>query len=132
VAASSVSDTLIGFTDVMATLADVVGMKLPTEAGPDSVSFYPTLVGAAKESKSLRKNLVVGNSIRVGDWKWIEGYEPLIFSRPDAGKTPDRNDPPGLLFDLASDPHETTNLAQTEPEITQGLQAEFKRVRNQP
>ena len=45
VGAGSVSDQTISFTDVLATLTDVVGRDLPAGAGPDSFSFLPALKG---------------------------------------------------------------------------------------
>ena len=41
VRAGSACDQTISFTDVLATMADVVGKDLPAGAGPDSFSFLP-------------------------------------------------------------------------------------------
>ena len=84
VKAGSTSAQLICFTDIMATLADVTGAKLPDDAGPDSFSFLPSLLGTQPEDKPVRESLVIGKSIRSGPWKWIEGREPVFFMRPAA------------------------------------------------
>ena len=48
VRAGSSSDQLIGLTDLLATCADLVGVKLPDNAGEDSVSILPALCGSDK------------------------------------------------------------------------------------
>jgi arylsulfatase A-like enzyme len=68
--------------------------------------------------------LVVGRSLRSGPWKWIEGREPLSFQRK-AGTYPAQDEPPGQLYNLVDDPHETRNLASTRPEVVAELKAKF-------
>src|SRR5262249_15998511 len=77
--AASRSDRLICLTDVMATCADIVGVKLPDNAGEDSVSFLPTLKGEAQASRSA----VVHHSIN-GSFAIREGNRKLILC-PDSG-----------------------------------------------
>jgi arylsulfatase A len=128
VKANSISRQLICFTDVMATLAELTGSKLPAGAGPDSFSFLPVLRGKQPENKPVRGSLVVGKSIRSGPWKWIEGYEPALFMRPESGFVPAKTEAPGQLFNLAADPRETNNLAARHPEIIARLKAELARI----
>jgi arylsulfatase A-like enzyme len=129
VKAGSLSRQLICFTDVMATLADAAGAGLPADAGPDSFSFLRVLLGKQPENKPVRESLVIGNSIRSGAWKWIEGHEPALFMRPESGFIPAKTEAPGQLFNLADDPRETTNLAAPQPEIVARLQSELARIR---
>ncbi|MBM4094639.1 MAG: hypothetical protein FJ276_35315, partial [Planctomycetes bacterium] len=42
------------FTDMMATLADVIDAELPDDAGPDSFSFLPVLLGTQPEDRPVR------------------------------------------------------------------------------
>ena len=128
VKSGSSSAQTICFTDVMATLADMTQAKLPDDAGPDSFSFYDELLGQQPRDTPVRKSLVVGRSFRSGAWKWIDGREPLLFSRADSGTYPARNEPPGQLYNLADDPRETTNLAATKPEIVARLKAELEQI----
>ncbi|MGA0846585.1 MAG: sulfatase family protein, partial [Luteolibacter sp.] len=78
VEAASQSEQTICFTDLMATLADVVGIKLPADAGPDSFSFYPVLCRRQPAEQPVRGPIVMqsGSSrarlIRSGDWKLID------------------------------------------------------------
>jgi arylsulfatase A-like enzyme len=123
----STSAQTIGFTDVMATLAEAAGTKLADDAGVDSVSFLPALLG--QTAGRVRDSLVVGQSFRMGQWKWIEGRERRLFQLPNSGTDPAAGEPPGLLYNLAEDPRETTNLTAARPEVVTRLVAELERVR---
>ncbi len=95
-----VNDTPLCLTGLLATCADLVQKKLPADAGEDSFSFLPALLG--KENKNQKNLSIVHHSyfgtfaIRIGDWKLIPG-----------GKT---------LFNMKTDPYEKTNLYNEQPE----------------
>jgi len=110
----SVCDQTICLTDLLATCADILDVKLPATAGEDSVSILPGLLGTAAEPlreaiihQPLRRQL----AIRQGPWK-------LIFSAEGAG---------GELYDLHNDLGETTNVASKHPEVVETLTALLKR-----
>ena len=128
VKAGSTAAQTVCFTDVMATLAAATGATLEAEAGPDSFSFLPVLLGAQPAAKPVRESLVIGRSIRSGRWKWIEGREPVRFGRSASGTYPAAGEPPGQLYDLEADPRETTNLAAAQPEVVARLKAELARI----
>ncbi|MEO5740298.1 MAG: arylsulfatase, partial [Vicinamibacterales bacterium] len=128
VKAGTVSAQTICFTDVMATLAEVMHATLPGDAGPDSVSFLPVLLGTQPARTPLRESLIVGQSIRMGDWKWIDGREPAAFQRPERGLIPAEGSQPGQLYNLADDPAESKNLAADRPEIVARLKAARARI----
>lgn len=129
VKAGATSAQLVGFTDVAATLAEISGATLGEEDAPDSFSFARVLTGERREDQPIRASLVVGNSIRMGDWKYIEGRENLFFGRANSGKEPPAGAPAGQLFDLRNDLGETTNLASARVEVATELQRELKRIR---
>ena len=56
VKAGAKSDQLICLADFMATVAEIVGEKLPANAGEDSVSILPALLG--KDTRPLREAIV--------------------------------------------------------------------------
>jgi arylsulfatase A-like enzyme len=125
----STSAQTICFTDMMATLVEASGTPLAAEAGPDSFSFLPVLLGTQPADKPVRESLAIGRSIRSGPWKYIEGREPEFFMRPGSKNIPEPAEPPGQLFHLGDDPHETKNLAAEKPEVVAKLQAELERIR---
>jgi len=124
----SISAQTVCFTDVLATLAAVTQAKLAEDAGPDSFSFLPVLLGTQPVNKPVRDSLVVGKSIRSGPWKWIEGREPVFFARAGSPTYPAKDEAPGQLYNLADDPHETKNLAGEKPEMVAKLKDEFART----
>ncbi|MBM3981992.1 MAG: hypothetical protein FJ304_17300 [Planctomycetes bacterium] len=98
--------------DLLATLADVLGAKLPATAGEDSVSLMPLLRG---EDKPIHEAVVHHSStgvfaVRSGKWKLILG--------PGSGAT-DGTKP--HLYDLAADIGEKTDLAAKHPEEVKRL-----------
>jgi len=124
----STSGQLICFSDIMATLAEASGARLPADAGADSFSFLPVLFGTQPEDKPVRESLVIGRSIRSGPWKWIEGREPEFFMRPGSPTIPAQNEPPGQLYNLADDLSESKNLAAEKPAVVVKLQTELARI----
>lgn len=134
VAAGSVSRQLICFTDLLATFAAMVGVNLPEDAGPDSFDLLPVLRGEQEENQPVRPSLVMasGNrtmTVRVGDWKLIEGLGSGGFSKPRRVQ-PEAGGPTGQLYNLAEDLDESHNLFAERPQIVAQLRAELKRVRD--
>jgi len=126
VKAGTVSDQTICFTDLLATFADICGAKLPAGAGPDSFSFLPVLEGLQPADKPIRGPIVMqaGSSsammIRSGDWKFINQLGSGGFTKPSSIKPM----PGGLavqLYNLRTDPAETTNLAAQRPDKVEQL-----------
>jgi arylsulfatase A-like enzyme len=113
----SVCDALLHQADLMATIADVLGVKLPDNAGEDSVSLMPLLRG---DADSVRQHAVSHSSkgvatIRDGHWKLILGSGAGSFSKPDP------ENPSHALYDLAADLGEQKNLAEVHPERVTAL-----------
>ncbi len=135
VKSGSVSDQMICFTDLLATFAEIVGRRLPDDAGPDSFSFLPEILGKRPEDKPVRSYLPVASgggvmTIRRGSWKLITGLGSGGFSQPRSVK-PQPGEPPMQLYDLSKDLSETTNLYARHPEIVKELLAQLKRIREE-
>jgi len=101
---------LVHQADLMATIADILKISLPANAGEDSFSLLPLLQG---KNEPVRQNAVSTSSnglpgLRLGDWKYIAGSG-------SGGWTPGESDQPVQLYNLAIDPAETRNLASKEP-----------------
>lgn len=133
VQAGSLSRQTVCFTDLLATFANIVGVPLPTDAGPDSFDFLPVLQGKRLEDDPIRDSLVIQSgsgvmTIRSGDWKLITALGSGGFSEPRSVR-PGPNDPPGQLYNLAADLGETNNLYLKEPEIVERLTKKLAAVR---
>ncbi len=126
VPAGTVCDDTIGLQDLMATCAAVVGAELPDNAGEDSVNLLPAMLGATR-GRPVREAIVHHSgdgmfAIRRGDWKLILGLGSGGFTQP-ARVEPAEGEPAGQLYNLASDPAETTNRYADEPQIVAELSA---------
>jgi arylsulfatase A-like enzyme len=134
VKAGAVSDQTICFTDLLATFADLCGVKLAAGAGPDSFSFLPVLEGRQPQGQPVRGPIVMqaGSSpammIRSGDWKFINQLGSGGFSKPSSIK-PKAGDPAGQLYNLRHDLAETNNLYLQHPEVVARLEAEMRRIK---
>ncbi len=121
------SNQLIGFTDMMATFASIVGEQL--NDGFDSKDFTPVLFDQANDN--IREGLVVGNDIyRKGDYKIIKGSGLGSLSRrydPDSVYL-DEMDNKGELYNLAKDPYERENLYASNADLYQSLKTEFEAI----
>ncbi len=132
VAAGSVNDQLICFTDMLATFAAVVGVELADDAGPDSFSVLPALTGNAQ--KLTRPSMVLRSgggmmTVRKGPWKLITALGSGGFSQPKKIK-PGKGDPLGQLYNLAEDLGETKNRYAEEPAIVKELMSELARIQS--
>ncbi len=99
----SVCDDTICLNDLIATCAEIVGAKLPDNAGEDSVNILPHLLGTAKgpvREAVIHQSMKGDLSIRQGPWK-------LIFLK--GGKRE--------LYNLQSDLSETSNVLEANPEV---------------
>ena len=98
-------------TDILATLAEMIGAKLPHDAGEDSFSFLSNLIGKRDgQEKILIHHSYSGRfAIRKDRWKLI---------LPKGKNTIE-------LYDLEEDPAESVNLSKKFPNIVSDLRVEF-------
>ena len=118
------SDQLISLVDFMATCADIVGAKLPDNAGEDSVSFLPALLG--KADHPLREALVHHSingkfAIRQGQWKLELCPGSGGWSAPRDPQAVKQGLPSIQLYDLSADLAERKNLQAEHPEVVARL-----------
>lgn len=116
-AAGSSCDTPVCQTDLLATMAEIVGHDLADDEGEDSVSFLDVLrTGeAASPRPPMIHHGVAGRfAIREGDWK-------LVMESAKKGEVRE-------LYDLAADPSETRDLLADHPEIEADLLEKLKRI----
>jgi arylsulfatase A-like enzyme len=135
VAAGSQSQQLLCLTDVMATLAEIAGERLPTDAGEDSYSFLPVLVKSAPASP-LRESVVHHSSdgtfaIRAGQWKLSTKLGSHGFSEPREQEAVAEG-PQGQLYHLIDDPSESRNRWLEEPKIVAALQKQLAEYQSRP
>lgn len=130
----SICPDMICLSDLMATSAEILGTKLPDNAGEDSVSFLPDLLGTARGP--VRKALVHqggagGLAIREGRWKLEccpgsngQPGPPNIIPIKDHWTDAEARKmglPPVQLYDMEADVGETNNVEAAHPEIVARL-----------
>ncbi len=134
----SISDENLSLVDLLATFAAIVESDLPDNAAEDSYNQLATLTGN-KTQQNIREATVyhaVGGmfAIQKGPWKYIQGQTSGGFgSKAQRRKLLKANPnlPAGQLYNLASDPSESTNLYLEKPEKVAQLQALLKRYQEQ-
>jgi len=108
-------DGLVGQIDLLATVAEMIGAKLPSDAGEDSQSFYSVLQDAKSKHKRLPLlNHAIGGrlSITEGDWKLVMPHEKLSYE----------------LYNLARDPGEGSNVYASNPEVAKRLEKKITEI----
>ncbi|WP_202626941.1 sulfatase family protein [Steroidobacter agaridevorans] len=129
-----VSTALIDHVDFVASLAALVGQKLPRDAAVDSFDMLAPLMGQSERGREFvvedtKLMVTTGTTVassgarilalRSGDWKLIRGsVEPHEFHGNEIGTLPHHQ-----LYNLARDPGERENLAQKMPDLTARLAA---------
>lgn len=124
VPAGATSDQVICLGDLLATCGDMLGVKLPENAGEDSVSILPALLGRA--DRPLREAIVYHSidgrfAIRQGQWKLELCPGSGGWSGPKDPAATRQGLPPVQLYDVTADIGETRNLQAEHPEIVERL-----------
>jgi len=128
VQAGTQSNQLICLTDLIATCAEAVDMKLPVDTGEDSVSFLPALKG---QPIPPTRAGVVHHSIsghfayRMGNWKLVLANGSGGWTSPKENEVPNGS-PKAQLYNMDEDPGETTNLYESHPDIAARLLAQLE------
>jgi arylsulfatase A-like enzyme len=115
---------LVLHADFIATIADILGTKLPATAGEDSFSLLPLLKGGDKPVREQSVNCSVGGlpSVRSGAWKLILGPGSGGW-----GKGGDQSQPV-QLYNLDDDIGEMKNLAAAQPERVEKMKALLEKL----
>jgi arylsulfatase A-like enzyme len=103
--------------DVMATLAEIWGVKLPDSAGEDSFSFVSLLKGNDQPVRAQGVNTACNGvpSIRQGSWKLVLAADENTGDQVQ-------------LFNLESDLAESTNLARQQVERVAQMRALLEKL----
>lgn len=122
VKAGSTSNLISATIDIMPTICDLLGVKVPDEV--DGVSILPTLLKRGKQEQHPYLYFEYPEyggqqSIRLGDWKGIR----LNMLKGNAIWS---------LYNLAADPKEEHDLANEHPEIVKQMDAISKKEHHTP
>lgn len=104
-----VNDHTVCLNDLLATAAELTGTKIPADAGEDSVSLLPELLGTSKEGTreaTIHQSGAGDLALRQGPWK-------VIFHKGGEQE----------LFNLETDLSEKNNVAAANLEVVKKLTA---------
>jgi arylsulfatase A-like enzyme len=108
VPAGKVTDEFLTTLEIVPTLLAATGAAAPTKVTLDGFDMLPVLRG---EKPSARTEMFwqrrADKAARVGQWKWLDSAK---------GKG---------LYDLATDPGETNDLSQENPDVVKLMQTRF-------
>ncbi|MEX2568226.1 MAG: arylsulfatase [Cyclobacteriaceae bacterium] len=114
-------------TDLMATIAEIVGHTLAEDEAEDSYSLLPLL----KELNSeFQRPPIVHHSIN-GTFALRDGPWKMVFGNGSGGREPPTGEPfkkPYALFNLEIDPTETSNVIQQFPDIARQMSEQLKKL----
>jgi arylsulfatase len=115
VPAGTECDVPLAFWDVLPTLAEVVGADAPK--GIDGISFVPALLGKGQPRHGFLywefPSYGGQQAVTAGDWKAV---------RQNLAKKVVKTE----LYNLATDPNETTDVAAKHPDVVAKLEALMK------
>ncbi len=134
-----VSGQMFSLVDLLATFAGLTGQKISQASAPDSLDLSAVLLGTT--TNQLRENTVLHGisdtlALREGDWKFIPANGKAKISGQGKGANPNddrfaanRIAQP-LLFNLANDPDEKTNVFAANPDRAAALQKKLGEIKN--
>ena len=122
--AGASSSQLTCLTDLLATCAEIAGLKVPADAGEDSVSMLPALLG--RDSGPLREAVVHHSidgkfAIRQGNWKLELCPGSGGWSKPKEADAVKQGLPTVQLYDMSGDVRESVNVQDKHPDVVERL-----------
>ncbi|MFT4566740.1 MAG: arylsulfatase A [Saprospiraceae bacterium] len=136
--AGSVSDEVVSQIDIMATIAAMLNLELPTKAAPDSYNILPVLKNE-KLTSPLREATIHNTNkniwaIRQGKWLYLNKPSGGITKMPQSFKDLrgyEDFETAGLLFDMEKDPEQRNNLYELHPDRITAMAALITKYREQ-
>ena len=115
---------LVCLTDLMATCAEILAVKLPDDAGEDSFSILPLLLGKDQSSRES----IVHHSIK-GMFALREAKHKMIFCAGSGGWSENGADhSPQQLYDMKADIGEQHNLQGAEQAEVARMAAKMEKI----
>ncbi|MBM3724241.1 MAG: arylsulfatase [Acidobacteria bacterium] len=139
VPAGRVENEVICLTDIMATVASVVGYKLPENSGEDSYDISAAIFGRPRPAPireaTVHHSINDEYGLRQGDWVYIEsarsehGQAEPDWWRKRHGIEP--HGQPAELFHLKEDLRQTKNLYAQYPDRVREMRALLEKYKTQ-
>ena len=135
-----ITDQMFNLVDLIATFAGLTGQNVSKEIAPDSLDLSAVLLGTT--TNQIRDNTVLHGvsdtlALRLGDWKFIPANSKAKAGGMGKGADPSQarfaanhiTEP--MLFNLATDPDEKTNVIAQFPDKAAELQRQLTAIKNE-
>ncbi len=131
VPAGKVSDALVSHIDDIASLARLIGAKIPEQAAPDSRDQLDTWLGLSDASCPFAVEMAANRtlSIRKDNWKYIEPSRGVAYMKLTGTET--GYAPTPQLYDLKKEQGEQTNLYDAQPDVAKEMAGLLNSLRGQ-
>ena len=123
----AVSEALLCNVDLLRSVAELTGAKLPAGAAPDSENVLPALLGEAPKGRRFLVEQAGDLCLRDGPWKYIP---PSRRAKVQPGTNMEMGtDPAPQLYDLSADLGEEKNLAPQHADRVATMVAKLEEIR---
>ncbi len=125
-----VSDQLLCQVDMMATFADLLNVKIPSQAAPDSENHLAAWLNKGGKGREylVLQNVHNNLSIENGMWKFIAPGKGPAYGKET--NTEYGNLEQDQLFNLVTDKSEKVNVAAQNQEIVNQLRSKLNQVKS--
>ncbi len=125
-----ISDKLLCQVDMMATFADLLNVKIPLQAAPDSENHLAAWLNKGGKGREylVLQNVHNNLSIENGMWKFIAPGKGPAFGKET--NTEYGNLDQDQLYNLATDKGEKMNVAAQNPKIVDQLREKLNQVKS--
>lgn len=140
-------DALLANIDLLPTVAAVCGARIPNDLPMDGIDRLAQMTGAVDDREELFLEIGYSRGLKTKRWKYIATRYPAdLIEKMATGQVDKAFTPMGRpgsdylvssrhpgyfdqdqLYDLANDPQETNNLAQSEPVVLRDMQTRLRR-----
>jgi arylsulfatase A len=125
VPAGAVCDAVTGNIDVLPTFVKLAGGKIPEDRKIDGADMSAILLGQSKESPREAQYYFSGNrleAVRSGPWKLAIAPQNENTGKPRKEKPAEKKPFTPILYNLAADIGETTDVSAEHPDVVKRLQ----------
>jgi len=126
---AGVSDQLLCQIDMLASFADMLKIKLPSGAAPDSENHLNAWMNKGGKGRGylVLQNVNNNLSIENGTWKYIAPGKGAAYNPLTNTETGNLNQ--DQLYNLAKDRGEKANVASQNPKIVEKFRAKLEQVK---
>ena len=124
------SDALVSQVDFLASFAELAGVSLDADAGPDSVDVLDALLGRSDEGRAeiVLEGIQARTVLRQGDWVFIPPHQGPPVNTNVNIETGNSSVP--QLYYLADDIGQIENVASVYPDVAERMADRLREIKS--